>query len=358
MKNRFQLLVVLVLQMLKFSCWKNGLLNLSSVLAMLSINPSAIAEVSFGTWEQPIDDADRQKLQVNFVLSDGTHMAFHFICSVEAYDSLVRDLTILYFNNAKFIDTTGDIRNLYDLYLSPDPFDLDQAFNLANLTFRTESITLRYMTYTIANPEVEEDTEHWSSSLKTIMNPPQSLSDFDASESDTIEDEPAPLHIRTQEELKGEIFNRAVELGFTFVGIIDNEGQRLPVIYSVGMSQHGLSDVLCLGLPAESAPKMMEFVCSKMIDESHSIVPETGLIFEAPTGGLRCKVVPLVINAATARFFELAQEFATSKEKTLSTTQIVWSDENGLFEGDDGYNESLVGVQSLLLYAGIAAAAA
>ena len=129
--------------------------------------------------------------------------------------------------------------------------------------------------------------------------------------------------------------------GYTFLHVMaDERTGDMPLAYSVGLSQIGGYELLVAGAMSESELSMfIEGTAEWLAD--NELAPEDGMVL---TGAFR-QPVKLRALADPSRSVHLtfARRWAESRGKRgpARAFQILWSDPDGLFPGDEDYDQAI-----------------
>jgi hypothetical protein len=129
--------------------------------------------------------------------------------------------------------------------------------------------------------------------------------------------------------------------GYTFLHVMaDDSTGDMPLAYSVGLSQQGGYELLVSGAMSESELSMFIEGAAEWL-ANNDITPEDGMVL---TGAFRQPVrLHALSDPKRSVHLTFAQRWAEFRDKRgpRHGYQILWSDPDGLFPGDDGYDQAI-----------------
>lgn len=341
MKSRFLVFVSRLLAFLATSAFKVKQPIVSSLIAMLVITPKGVSRVHYSilpNFDKSAfpDGADVLRLSIQFHLIDMSMMTMQITVLKEDYLGFVKDLGHL-FSGTVIEDATGASWGFMDYWTEgAEGLEGDIVDPFKNKHFHEAGVDGMGTTTTFKTPMIEEDVSTWPVSLSALIKSPieQELEAAQEEQGDALEVNPL------LEILENNPF-----------ALFYDEGteERLPYMHSIGMCRHGCPEVALVGLQQEGAMPMIADICAVLLSNKVTEIPEDGIVFaseeDAPR---RCILKPwLADRIAPADAAARADWYATRENLPWSLGQVFWSDENGKFEWEEGFNAELVGKQVL-----------
>lgn len=132
------------------------------------------------------------------------------------------------------------------------------------------------------------------------------------------------------EKIKSDI----ARYGWSGIFVFDSDADRPPFLYTIGLTEIDLPEILVVGLPPDIAHGMVISAIKDMLDEGY--VPKDGTVTEKVLTGYKVRYRDLDANLARTHYacqaFFYYENFAGPR--TPSVIQLVWPDEQGRFPGE------------------------
>lgn len=127
-------------------------------------------------------------------------------------------------------------------------------------------------------------------------------------------------------------------IGFTFVGVFDEDMVEPAFAYSIGLTEKGWPEVLLIG---NMRPQIIEIILTDLVKSwiaagEVKMGDNDGLIVFPDMSEHPLRVVEVPSRLAVEKFCCQVQNFYEKED--VKVVQVLWPDVNGKFPGEEGYD--------------------
>lgn len=339
MKSRFLVFVSRLMAFLANSSFKVKQPVVSSLIAMLTITPKGISRVHYSILPNfdksgfP-EDLNVLRLSIQFYLIDMSMVTMQVTVPEDTYRDFVNDLKLL-LGQTEIVDPTGTEWNFIEYWSDgTEKPEGDIGDEFKNKHYHEGGVESQGMSMVFKKLEVTENTDNWPSSLKALL-----MSQMEQEIQAAQEDQ--------EEELEAQPLLQILEENPFAVYVEEGSETRPPLLHSIGMCRQGLPEIIVIGLGKDEGLQIVADVCTVLLTNKITEIPAEGIIFGSDEHEQRrCILKPWISDRyAPADVAERADWYAMRENKPWSLGQVFWSDENGKFEWEEGFNQELAGKQ-------------
>ena len=128
--------------------------------------------------------------------------------------------------------------------------------------------------------------------------------------------------------------------GWAVQGVFDPEGESPSFAYTVGLHTKGLPEIIVFGLDGRNAATFLNLLGKRM---TTSDVPQLDTDINDLAEGLPARIITVPRSEADKFMFA-----TNNRYPDYTAIQLVWSDPNGKYPWQDGFDPDLVKFQPIL----------